>query len=174
MEARDLLALEVLAPRLSVLAIDLATELLAIVRLSSPVPCMGADGTLVVRRSVDLALCYPEEILRGPLAGYALVAIPTPANIWHPNVSQTAPQRLCLGANVPTGFPLREAVLGSFAALSLQSIALDPADPAGILNLEALEYWNDHAERIPLTGAAFLDAPEADGDVAAEREEGAS
>lgn len=160
-EARDLCALETIAPRLFIVALDLTTELLAIVRMQVTTPCLPAGGELVVAGQVDLALRYPEEILCGPLPGYALVQIPTPRRVWHPNVSADPPQCLCLGANVPKGFPLREAVLGSFAALSLQSITLDPADSAGIMNQDALAYWNDHQQRIPLSRAAFLDEPEA-------------
>jgi len=159
-EARDLFALEVIAPRIEVLALDLTTELLAIVRMKVTVPCMPESGELVVAGQVDLALRYPEEILRTPLPGYALVQIPTPRKAFHPNISADPAQRVCLGANVPKGYPLREAVLGSYAALTLQSISLDGADSAGIMNPEALVYWNDHRSRIPLSTAAFLDAPE--------------
>ncbi len=158
-EARDLLALETIAPRLVIVALDLTTELLAIVRMQVTVPCLPATGELVVVGQVDLALRYPEEILRGPLPGYALVEIPTPRRVWHPNISVDQAQRLCLGANVPRGYPVREAVLGSYAALTLQSITLDGSDPAGIMNGAALEYWNDHRSRIPLSKAAFLDEP---------------
>ncbi len=158
-EARDLFALETIAARLFIVALDLTTELLAIVRMQVTTPCLPAGGELVVAGQVYLALRYPEEILHGPLPGYALVQIPTPRRVWHPNVSAEPPQHLCLGANVPKGFPLREAVLGSYTALTLQSITLDPTDPAGIMNQDALAYWNDHQQRIPLSRAAFLDDP---------------
>jgi len=159
LEARDLFALEALAPRVNVLALDLATELLAVLRLEQPVPCMRPDGELVIATSVEIALRCTEEILRRPLPGHALVQITAPRGVWHPNVSRGLVQRLCLGANVPRGYPLREAVLGAYAALTLQSISLDRADPAGIMNPEALAFWNDHRARIPLSRAAFLDAP---------------
>jgi len=158
-EARELLALETIAPRIEIIALDLTTELLAIVRMAVTVPCLARDGELVVVGQADLALCYPEEILHGPLPGYALVQIHRPRRVWHPNVSDDVAQRICLGANVPKGYPLREAVLGSYAALTLQSISLDQADPAGIMNPAALSYWNDHKARIPLSTAAFLDPP---------------
>jgi hypothetical protein len=159
-EARDLFALEVIAPRFEVLALDLTTELLAIVRMQVTAPCMPDNGELVIAGQVDLALRYPEELLRIPLPGYALVQIPTPRKLLHSNISADPAQRVCLGANVPKGYPLREAVLGTYAALTLQSISLDGADSAGIMNPEALVFWNDHRSRIPLSTAAFLDAPE--------------
>ena len=159
-EARDLLALETIAPRLVVLALDLTTELLAIVRMDVTVPCLP-NAEFVEVGQVDLALRYPEQILHGPLPGYALVGILAPRSVWHPNISADQAQRLCLGANVPKGYPLREAVLGSYAALTLQSLTLDESDSAGIMNGAALTYWNDHQARIPLSKAAFLDEPEA-------------
>ena len=157
-ELRDLFALETVAPRLDVLAVDASTELKAIVGMAVPTPCFE-DDALVVRPAVVLALRYPEEILRGPLPGYALVQVVQPRAVWHSNVSADPAQRLCLGANVPKGLPLREAVLGSYAALTLQSITLDGADPAGVMNRDALLWWNDHVDRIPLSREAFLDVP---------------
>ena len=158
-EARDLLALETIASRFEVVALDLATELLAIVRMQVTVPCMPSDGQLVVVGQVDLALRYPEKILHGPLPGYALVQVPMPRRVFHPNISDDAVQALCLGANIPQGFPLREALLGSYAALTLQALTLNREDSAGVMNQAALAYWCEHTDRIPLSKAAFLDGP---------------
>jgi hypothetical protein len=155
-ELRDLLALEQIAQRLHILGLQPATEFLVLVRLQVTVPCLGPQGQLVVEGSVDLALRYPEAILRGPLPGHALVGIPRPRNVWHPNVSADGAQRVCLGSNVPRGLSLREAVLGTYAALTLQSITLDRGDPAGVMNSRAIEFWNEHAARIPLSTDPFL------------------
>lgn len=155
-ELRDLLALEQLAERMTIVALDASTELLAHVRLAMPVPCQGRDGELVVRTEVDLALRYPSSLLRQPLPGHALVRLLRPQGIVHPNVQSGNGQRLCLGANVPRGYPAREAVLACYAALSLQAIGLDPADPAGIMNTAAIEFWSERLERIPLTREPFL------------------
>jgi hypothetical protein len=156
-EVRDLLALETIADRLTVIAIESSTELLAIVRMKVTVPCMTSSGELVVVGQVDLALRYPEKILHAPLPGYALVQIPMPRRVWHPNISSDSAQALCLGANVPQGFPLREALLGSYAALTLQALSLNREDSAGVMNQAALAYWCDHTNRIPLSTAAFLE-----------------
>jgi hypothetical protein len=157
-EARDLLALERIADRMEVLALDVTTELRALVRLRAPVPCMPPGARdLVVEDQVDLVLLYPEEILRGPLPGYAIVEILAPRNVYHANVATRGlSQRLCLGANVPRGYPLREAVLASYAALTLQSVMLDELDPAGVMNGEAARWWQANAGRIPLTTTPFL------------------
>jgi hypothetical protein len=57
---------------------------------------------------------------------------------------------------VPRGFPLREMVLASYAALTLQAISLDNMDPAGVLNRQAAVWWQANAQRIPLTTEPFL------------------
>ncbi len=78
-----------------------------------------------------------------------------------PNVSSHEavpgePQALCLGANIPRGLPLREAVLASYAAFTLQAITLDAADPAGVMNPAAAEHWQINSQQIPLSREAFL------------------
>jgi hypothetical protein len=157
-EARDLLALEQIADRMTVLGIDGTTELRALVRLRAPVPCMPPGATdLVVADQVDLALLYPEAILRGPLPGYSIVEILAPRNVHHANVgSNGLSQRLCLGVNVPRGYPLREAVLASYAGLTMQSVMVDEQDPGGVMNGEAAAWWQANTHRIPLTTAPFL------------------
>ena len=159
-EARDLFALTQIAARMTLLALDLRVALKAIVRLEVTVPCLppGADELVVVGEA-DLVLNYPEDILRGPLPGYALVQIAAPLHVMHPNVGwiEDGGQLLCLGASVPRGYPVREAVLASYAALTLQAITLDEADPAGVMNVKAVQFWRERAERIPLSREPFLD-----------------
>jgi hypothetical protein len=157
-EVRDLLALEQIADRMTVLGIDWTTELRALVRLCAPVPCMPPGARdLVVADEVDLALLYPEQIIRGPLPGYSIVEILSPRHVQHANVSTGGPsQRLCLGVNVPRGYPLREAVLASYAALTMQCVMVDEQDPAGVMNGEAARWWQANPDRIPLTTKPFL------------------
>lgn len=162
-EARELLGLEHLSGgRLVVLALDCASELRAIVRLHAPVPCWppGAPEP-VIGPEVDLVLRYPEAILRQPLAGTELVRIARPRDVFLPNVSSQGafpgePQALCLGARIPRGLPVREVVLGSYAAFTLQAVTLDEADAAGVLNREAAAWWQQHIERVPLSREPFL------------------
>ena len=160
-EGRALLALSRIAERMTLLALDLRVALKAIVRLEVTVPCLppGADDLVVVGEA-DLVLNYPEDILRGPLPGYALVQIAAPPHVMHPNVGrvENGGQPLCLGASVPRGYPVREAVLASYAALTLQAITLDEADPAGVMNAKAVQFWRERADRIPLSREPFLGA----------------
>jgi hypothetical protein len=157
-EARDLLALEQIADRMTLLGIDAVTELCVLVRLHAPVPCMPPGARdLVVANRVDLVLVYPEALLRGPLPGHSIVEILSPRYVHHPNVAgKGLPQRLCLGVNVPRGYPLREALLASYAALTMQSVMVDEQDPGGVMNGEAALWWQANPQRIPLTTAPFL------------------
>jgi hypothetical protein len=47
-------------------------------------------------------------------------------------------------------------VLGSYAALTMQSVMFDELDPGGVMNGEAAHWWQANAGRIPLTTAPFL------------------
>ena len=158
-EARDLFALAEIAPRMTVLALEGETELHALVRLRALVPCLPPGAVeLCIGEEVDLALTYPEEIMHRPLPGYALVAVLKPQYVHLPNVAQGVGinQRLCLGANVPRGYPLREAVLGSFAAFTMQAVTVDERDTAGIMNPSAARWWQANANKIPLSKEPFL------------------
>jgi hypothetical protein len=160
-EGRDLFALSQIAARMNLVALDLRVGLKAIVRLAVQVPCLPPGARdLVVVGEADLVLSYPEDVLRGPLPGYALVQIAAPRHVMHPNVAQVdeGAQPLCLGARIPRGFPVREAVLASYAALTLQAITLDEADPAGVMNPDAVRFWRERSDRIPLSREPFLGA----------------
>ncbi|MBW1882804.1 MAG: hypothetical protein JRJ58_04705 [Deltaproteobacteria bacterium] len=163
-EARGLIALSQIAPRLAIRHLDLQTDLVAVVELrDTPVPCMRpgqndielADGAL-------LAIRYPEAILVGPIPGTLPVRVLEPRDVFHTNVAyaERAPA-LCLGANVPRGFPLREIVLTAYGALTLQAISFDALDPAGVLNPQAATWYQANRARVPLTDVSFLDWREA-------------
>jgi len=158
-EAHDLLALAQLSPRLVVLDLRLEGELRALVGLAGPVPTCPRPGVVEVRDRALLALRYPLEALSEPLAGWAFVNVLEPRGLWLPNAAQVPEQRLCLGVAMPVGIPLRELVLASWAALTLQAVQLDPRDPAGVLNLDAARWWQDHQHALPLTRASLLSAP---------------
>ena len=161
-EVRDILALSQIGERLNVLALEAKSELMTIVRLRAPVPCLPPGAAdIVLADACDLLLRYPEELMHEPIPGYAMVRILKPRHVYLPNVSSQEvmpgePQALCLGANIPRGLPLREAVLASYAAFTLQAITLDEADPAGVMNRAAAEHWQINSQRIPLSREAFL------------------
>jgi len=159
-EARGLIALSQIAPRLSIRHLDLRTELITLVELrDTPVPCWPpGSAEIQIHRGAVLAIRYPEDILSRPIPGTSPIRILEPHFVFHSNVGPFAnpTPSLCLGANVPRGFPLREIVLASYAALTLQAISLDTMDPAGVLNGDAATWWQANATRIPLTAEPFL------------------
>jgi len=158
-EARDLLALTVVAPRFKVIALDLRTELLALVRVRVPVACApGADGELRIEDEAVLALRYPQDALRGPQPGYDFVQVRAPSPCWHPNIPAHPAQPLCLGDRLPAGVRVRELVLMSYAALSMQTIQIDTSDPAGVMNVAAARWWQENLHCVPLSREPFLGA----------------
>jgi hypothetical protein len=162
-EARDLLALAELAPRgrLVVRDLDAREGLRALISIDVPVARMPEPGgPLMIERGAVLGIHYPQEALYRPSPGPALVQVLAPRDVWHANVSSRALQCLCLGATLPPGIRVRELVLMSYGALSMQSVMIDSGDPAGVLNAEAAEWWQDNRDRLPLTSVPFL-APHA-------------
>lgn len=160
LELQKLFALEQIAPRLTVRAADVTTSLRVAVALQVPVACWPeGSNDLVLAEHAELVLHYPEEILRTPLPGHAIVEILAPREVFHANVSPPrpgVPQRLCLGASVPRGLPLVEALLAAYAAFSMQSLAIDEADPAGLMNAASAGWWQANLDRTPLSDAPFL------------------
>ena len=61
-----------------------------------------------------------------------------------------------LGATLPPGVRVKELVLMTYGALSMQSVMIDATDPAGVLNPEAAEWWQEIRNRLPLTSVPFL------------------
>jgi len=168
-ELRELFALAQLAPnRMSILGLDASTEIRALLDLRCDLSCLNpGDPDIHVERKARLFVRYPEAILRGPLPGTELVQIVEPHHVHHPNVGTAeafgsagpgafASQTLCLGARIPRGLPLREALLMSYAALTLQSVQLDERDAAGVMNVDAARFWQQNPHRIPLSRETFL------------------
>ena len=160
-EATDVIALSQIAPRLEFQGLDMRTELRVLVSMRCPVPCKapGSDD-LVIAPYAQVALRYPQEILRAPVPGFALAQLVLPRWGWHPNLGYDAAQRICIGASIGRNFPLKEVILACYSALTLQAITLDPHDHAGLLNQEAGAWWRANTDRIPLSRAPFLDAEE--------------
>ena len=159
-EARDLLALSQLAPpgRLVVEHLDLSAALRALLILAVPVPCRpGGDGPLHVERRAMLGLHYFEEVLWEAQPGYAFVHVLMPAAVWHANVAPIeGGQAVCLGAQLPAGIRVKELVLMTYGALSMQTVMIDPGDPAGVLNIPAARWWQSNLAHVPLTRTPFL------------------
>jgi hypothetical protein len=161
-EAHDLFALCELASRLKVEILDLREDLRALVAISVPTPCMpDLDGELHIAPQIRLGIVYPEEALRFPTPGYGFVEILDPLHVWHANVSNEGAQVLCLGTQLPAGIQLKEIILMTFGAISMQTVMIDELDVAGVLNPDAARWWQQNIHRLPLSKEAFLDKPEA-------------
>lgn len=161
-EARELLALATVAPRMEVKDLNLGDDLRALVRLQMPVPCrFGSEQDLVISHEALLGICYPRRALFESLPGPSFVQVLLPMGVFHPNASAPPIQRLCLGTQLPAGIRVRELVLLSYRALTMQDHTLDVEDPAGVFHAEAARWWQANADRVPLTRAPFLGVPDA-------------
>jgi len=157
-EAYELLALSEIAPLFKVAFLDLREALRAVVLMHVPVPCLpDADGNLRIAPRTRLGIRYPEEALCRPVPGFSIVEIIQPKGVWHANVSTEAVQMLCLGAHIPAGIRLKEIVLMTYGALSLQTVMIDEMDAAGVLNPEAARWWQQNIKLVPLSRVSFLD-----------------
>jgi hypothetical protein len=156
-EARDLLALSQIAPRLGVQYLDLRESLRAVLLLRVPVPRRTAlDGELLLANHAVLGLTYAHVALREQLPGFAFFQLLAPDCVWHANVAPDHVQPLCLGARLPAGIRVKELVLMAYGALSLQAVQIDELDSAGVLNPMAARWWQANTARIPLSRVPFL------------------
>ena len=123
-----------------------------------PTPCLpDLDGNLHIAPQTRLGITYPEEALRLPMPGFALVEIIHPRHVWHANVSSEGPQMLCLGTQLPVGIQLKDIVLMTYGAITLQTVMIDEMDAAGVLNPDAARWWQQNIHRLPLSKEAFIE-----------------
>lgn len=162
-EYHEFLALAQISGRITPIAANLEDGLQLIFALRAPVPVMGPEGNLEIADQAHLHLSYREEATKYPQPGYSFVRILQPSGVWLPNVSAPSSahpglpvQAICLGAALPPGIRVRELILMTFGALTLQNIQMNASDPAGIMNREASDWWQRNLPRIPLTTEAFL------------------
>jgi len=156
-ELRELMALSRIAPRLKIEMIDAVTDLRAVLRLRCPVPCLADTASeLRIADEAVLGLTYTEEALRSPQPGYAFVQILEPRDVFMAVVARGGPQLLCLGTTLPVGFPVREIVLATYGALTMQNVHIDERDPAGVMNAEAALWWQQRTSMLPLSDVPFL------------------
>lgn len=169
-EFRDFLALcQISDGRLVPLRWDLGGSLGLLFQMAAPVPTLpDPAGELVVRKRVLLGLVYREAALREPQPGSSFVVILAPNHVLHPNVTPAEPgfgdfgpgQALCLGAKFAPGMTtVKELILRTFAAITLQSVQLDPNDSAGLFNPNAARWWLANRHRIPLTNEGLIPNP---------------
>jgi hypothetical protein len=159
-EAHDLLALSEIACRFKIEYLDLRESLRALAVMRVPTPCLpNSEGNLHIAPFTRIGLTYSEEALRLPMPGYAFVEIIHPLNVWHANVSSEGPQVLCLGAQLPAGIQVKDIILMTYGAISMQTVMIDERDAAGVLNPDAARWWQQNTHRIPLSKEAFIDNP---------------
>jgi hypothetical protein len=156
-EAHDLLAMSQIASRLNVVELDLSNSLRAAIHLRGPVPCRPTpDGPLRIEYDTMLGLNYRHESFAKATPGWGFFQLLMPRRCWHANVSSDAVQALCLGLQLPAGVRVRDLVLMSFGALTMQTVQVDEYDPAGVLNKEAAIWWQANLNLVPLTDEAFV------------------
>ena len=159
-EARRLLALAQTAgaSRMNIMMLDLDEDLRAVFRLRVPVALRpGPDGKLRTADEAVLGMKYPPLALTVPLPGFFAVSLLHPAHdAFYPNVSDVGGQRLCLGAQMPVGIPVTELVILTYGLLGMLTVQLDSQDPAGVMNIEAAEWWQQNQHLMPLTREPFI------------------
>jgi hypothetical protein len=156
-EARDLIALAQIAPRMRVIDLDLREALRAMIRLRVPVATRkGPHAPVEITDDAVLGLLYREESMRAALPGFAFIQVLEPRHCWSASISPDVVQALCLGASLPANIRCRDLVVMSFFALSMQSLQIDVFDSAGVMNAPAAAYWQENIHRVPLTRAPFL------------------
>ena len=162
-ELHDVLALCQIAPqRLAVERVSLAQDIHAELRMRVPVATRPEPGgDIELAEEARLSLVYPREALYTPLPGAAFVTIREPLAAWYAQVPVGPVQLLCLGETLPANIPLREIILLSYGALTMQTAQIDERHPAGVFNEAAAVWWQANTQRIPLSLEPFLGVPEA-------------
>jgi len=161
-EVRDLVALSQISSRLKIQCLDVSVDLRAVVEMRVTVPCLrGPDAPLEIASLAVLGVIYRQDVLVTPQPGFSFVQILAPGPVWHANVSHDQNQVLCLGSSLPVGVPLKEIILMTYGALTMQTVQLDVGDSAGVLNPSAADWWQHNTKKIPLSREPFLSKPEA-------------
>jgi hypothetical protein len=159
-EARDLVALSQIAPRMVLVHLDLREALRAAIQLKVRVAVRnGPDAPVEIKDTALLGLVYPEEAMRTALPGYGFIQVVGPSNCWSASISRDAVQALCLGTSMPAGVRCKNLVVMAYDALTMQSVQFDTLDPAGVMNAEAATWWQENIDRIPLSHSPFLSDP---------------
>ena len=160
-EARELFALAAFSRRITVLSLDVLEDFHSMVVMRVPVPFRRPGEEMPgFAAEATLGLTYRPENLRLPSPGYVFVQILSPLHVWHAQVAARpgGVQSLCLGPRLSAGIRVRELLLMTYGALSMQSVQLDVADAAGVMNSEAARWWLQpgNRQRIPLSREPFV------------------
>ena len=158
-EVRELLALAQISRRLRIEWLDVSVDLRAVVEMRVTVPCLRSpDAQLQIASRALLGIVYRQEVMVSPQAGYSFVQILAPGPVWSASVSNDQAQVLCLGPSLPTGIALKEILLMTYGALTMQTIQLNSGDSAGVMNPAGAQWWSceNNLKKIPLSREPFL------------------
>lgn len=154
--AEELLQLTAQTDRMQLLDLSLAGDFRAIYRIRMPVPRCPVNGRLAIADEAIFHLHYLEEWRVESPPPWAIIGLLEPPDFFHPNSAIALRGALCLGA-IPAGVSPKEIALMGYSTVALQSVQLNESDPAGVLNLEACEYYRNHPEYMPLTPLGLLE-----------------
>jgi hypothetical protein len=165
-EAHCLMALCQAGPpgRLFVLALDLSAELRTHIHMGVPVPVSLPGRQIDTVRHARMVIRCSEATADQEASGTEAITLTFPGHdVWHPCVAAGHGQALALGDPIErrAGATLVDIVLRAYEVLSLRTLAAAPWACQGVLNDDALAWWQRHLFRIPLTTRPFFvnDAP---------------
>ena len=158
-EAREIFGLAELAPRgrMIIQHLDLSAEIRLCAGLNVPTPCRTGDDVRIANHCV-IGLVYPQDAVTQQTNGRALLEIIAPRNVFHPAVASlpSLPQVMCLGT-LPAAIRVTEILLNVYSGLAFQNVDLSAFDALGVMNADAMRYWQEAIARLPLTRKAFLE-----------------
>jgi len=144
------------APRMTLLKLDLQGDLNIVYGVAMPVPLTPFHGALRIGNHAVFHLRYAETWRWESPEGWEPLGLLHPIDPFHPNARPSLRGAICLG-NLPPGIQPTEIVLLGYFTLSLQDVMLNEADPNGVMNSEACDYFRENPQYVPLTDAGLFD-----------------
>lgn len=160
-EATRLVEMVDRAPRMTLLELDLQGEFNAVYRIEMPVPLTPSGGTLRIGNQAVFHLRYDEAWRWESPEGWEPLGLLHPNDPFHPNARPSLRGAICLG-DLPPGTQPTEMVLLGYFTLSLQDVMLNEADPNGVMNSKACDFFREHSQYVPLTDAGLFDPLESE------------
>ena len=143
-------------PRMELFSIDLTGDAHFTYGIRMPVPRWPDGDRLLIGQAAVFDLHYQEEWRWTSPPGWLPLGLWEPKDIFHPNCRPSLRGAICLGTIQP-GCKLTEIIMLGYYTLTLQDFVLNEADPHGVMNIQACEYYRNHPEYLPLTKAGLFD-----------------
>jgi len=150
------------AERMSLLDLCLDGDFNAVVAIRMPVPRWPKNGRLRIGHRAVFHLHYEDRWRWEAPAGWMPLGIFEPPDIFAPNMAPSLRGAICLGKTLPAGIPVTEIIVLGYYAVTLQNRDMDETDPAGVLNVQACEFFRNRPEYLPLTDAGLFEDWEPD------------